>query len=364
MRWTRKTILEEIRLLHASGEELNYDNIGQNHANLMRAASWHFGTWQRAVEMAGIDYSEVSKYIRWTREMVILGIREIHARGGDLSWSKVSSNEGNPALAAAAVRVNLEFGTWHNAVVEAGLDYDQVARYRHWTPERVVAEIQELARKKAPLSSKLVQLNHSPLYNAAKRRFKQWDKALEAAGIVPDKVRVRRQAPDLLNRRRRRNEQGEMTFDHLQRPEKTKRRQPLKSAFPIPAKPSKEIAAPPKVPQRPLQRRNKDTGDIKMAPIKQELFAVLTEQQEVREKILQDAARKPGRLPRKGGYRAELHGAAAKAARKNEQLELTLGQDAHDTSNASVAEEKAKKKKKKDKEKISQDKGHKKAKKK
>ncbi len=358
MRWTRKTILEEIRLLHARGEELNYDSIGQNYANLMRAASWHFGTWQRAVEMAGIDYGEVSKYIRWTREMVILGIREINARGGDLSWSKISSNDGDPALAAAAVRSNLGFGTWHDAVTEAGLDYDQVARYRHWTPDRVVSEIQELARKKAPLSSKLVQLNHPPLYNAAKRRFKQWDKALEAAGLDPDKVRVRRQAPDLLKRRRRRNEEGEMTFAHLERPEKSKRRSPLKSAFPVASKPSRELPAPPKVPQRPLQRRNKDTGDVKMAPAKQELFLVLTEQQEVRERILQDASRKAGRIPRKGGYRAELHGATAKAARKAAQLELELG----DSAVAVASEETKVKKKKKEKEKT--DKGHKKAKRK
>ncbi len=324
MRWTRKAILEEVRSLHAGGEELNYGSIGENHADLMRAASWHFGTWQRAVETAGLDYGEISKYLRWTREMVILGIREIHARGGDLSWSKVSSGEGEPALAAAAVRVNLGFGTWHDAVTEAGLNYEEVARYRHWTPERVVEEIRELARKKAPLSSKMVQLNHPPLYNAAKRRFKQWDLALEAAGLDPDKVRVRRAAPELQKRRRRRNEEGEMTFDHLGRPEKTKRRAPLKSGFPVPAKPRAEVPAPPKVPQRPLRRRSKDTGSLKMAPIKQEIFAILTEQQVVRERMLQEAARKPGRAPRKGGYRAELHGSAAKAARKAAQLELEL----------------------------------------
>lgn len=321
MRWTRKIILEEIRLLHARAEELNYDHIGQNHANLMRAASWHFGTWQRAVETAGIDPGEVSKYRRWTREMVILGIREIHARGGELSWSKICAPEGNPSLAAAAVRVNLGFGTWHDAVTQAGLHPDEVARYRHWTPERVVQEIQDLAHKKAPLSSKLVQLNYPPLYNAARRRFKQWDKALEAAGLDPDKVRVRRPAPELQKSRRRRDDEGAMTFAHLERPEKPKRRAPLKSGHPVPVKPARELPAPPKVPQRPLRRRNKDTGDIKMAPVKQEIFEVLTEQQRVRERLLQEAARKPGVAPRKGGYRAELHGAEAKAARKAAQSE-------------------------------------------
>lgn len=322
MRWTRKTILQEIRTLHAGGEELNYEGADQNHPQLMRAASWHFGTWQRAVETAGIDYSEVSKYIRWTREMVILRIRELHARGSDLSWSVISSHEGDPALAAAAVRVNLGFGTWHDAVTQAGLDYDRVARYRHWTPERVVEEIQRLAELKAPLSSKMVQQNHAPLYNAAKRRFKQWDKALEAAGLDPDKVRVRRGSSDLQKPRRRLNEDGERTFAHLERAPKPKRRAPQKSAFPVSPKPARETPAPPRVPQRPLQRRDKTTGELKMAPAKREVFEVLTLQQTQRERVLQSASHKPGRLPRKGGYRAELHGALARGARKAAQLEL------------------------------------------
>jgi hypothetical protein len=322
MRWTRKTILQEIRALHAQGDELNYNSADQNHPQLMRAASWHFGTWQRAVETAGIDYGEVSKYIRWTREMVILRIRELHARGSDLSWSKISSSEGDPAMAAAAVRVNLGFGTWHDAVTEAGVDYEQVARYRHWTPERVVEEIRRLAQLKAPLSSKLVQQNHPPLYNAAKRRFKQWDRALEAAGLDPDKVRVRRGSSDLQKPRRRLNEEGERTFAHLERPPKPKRRAPLKSDFPVSPKPARELPAPPKVPQRPLRRRNKQTGELKMAPAKREMFEVLSEQQTRRERLLQDASRKSGRLPHKGGYRAELHSAGAKAARRAAQAQL------------------------------------------
>lgn len=322
MRWTRKTILQEIRVLHGQGEELNYHSTDCNHPQLMRAASWHFGTWRRAVETAGIDYNEVSKYIRWTREMVILRIRELHARGDDLSWSVISSKEGDPAMAAAAVRVNLGFGTWHDAVTQAGLHYDQVARYRHWTPERVVEEIRRLVELRAPISSKMVQQNHAPLYNAAKRRFGQWDKALEAAGLDPDKVRVRRGSSDLQKPRRRLNEAGERTFAHLERVPKPKRRAPQKSAFPVSPKPARELPAPPKVPQRPLQRRDKATGELLMAPANREMFEVLTLQQLGRERVLQSAARKPGRLPRKGGYRAELHGALAKGARKAAQLEV------------------------------------------
>jgi len=321
MLWTRKTVLDEIRALHAQGEELNYDSTDQNHPHLMRAACWHCGTWRRAIEAAGIDYGEVSKYIRWTRELVILRIRELHARGEDLSWSRISTNEGEPALAAAAVRDNMGFGTWHDAVTAAGIDYERIARYRHWTPERVVAEIQRLAALKAPLSSSLVQRNYTPLYMAAKRRFKQWDRALEAAGLDTEKVRVRQGSGALYKPRRRLNEDGEMSLAHLDRPDKPQRRPPLKTAHPVPPRPAEEVPAPPKVVARPLRRRNKETGELKMAPAKRELFEVLTQAQLPREQLLQEAARKAGRLPRKGGYRAELHGAAAKAARKAAESE-------------------------------------------
>lgn len=324
MRRTSDSILKEIRELFKRGEDLNYAAADENHAALMRAAALHFGNWRRAVEMAGLDYQAVSKYIHWTPELVIERIRELHRAGVDLSWHRISSAQGDPALAAAAVRPNVGFDTWHEAVTAAGLDYEKVARYRHWTPERVVAEIQALAALEAPLSSKMVQQNHAPLYNAAKRRFRQWDTALRAAGLNPDKVRMRRATEDLLKNRRRRNENGQMTMEHLLRPAKPTRRSPKKSHHPVPPKPLQELPPPPKLPARPLQRRDKKTGEIKMAPVKKEVFKVLTQLQEQRAKVLKKAAKKPGLQPLKGGYRAELHGAEAKAKKAKEAKEKEL----------------------------------------
>lgn len=302
MRWNRKTIIEEIRQLYGMGEELNYSSAEENHLNLVRAAAWHYGTWKRAIETAGLSYDDVSKYRRWTKERVIAGIREYHAAGGDLSWCMISS-QGAPALAAAAVRVNIGFDTWHDAVTAAGIDYDTVARYRHWTPERVVKEIQELAAKKAPLSSKLVQGNHPPLYNAAKRRFKQWDNALRAAGIDPEKVRQRRAAEDLQKNRRSRNPKGELTFEHLARDEgKKKRRQPKKSLFPIPTAPPEEVEAPPKVEPLPLRRRDKKTGEKRVSQKKRAVYKSREKEIVKRAKILSTAAVKVGKQPEKNGH--------------------------------------------------------------
>lgn len=302
MRWTRRAIIEEIRQLHGAGDELNYSSAEENHLNLVRAAAWHYGTWKRAIETAGLSYDDVSKYRRWTKERVVVGIREYHGAGGDLSW-RVISAEGAPALAAAAVRVNIGFGTWYAAVTAAGIDYEKVARYRHWTPERVVKEIQELAEKEAPLSSKLVQQNHPPLYNAAKRRFKQWDAALSASGINPDKVRQRRVAEDLQKNRRSRDKKGELNFDHLMRDEgKKKRAQPKKSLFPLPLRPAEEIEAPPRVEPLPLRKRDKKTGEKKVRPRTRAVYKTREKELVKRAKILSKAAIKPGKQPEKNGH--------------------------------------------------------------
>ena len=330
MRWTRRTIIEEIRQLNAVGEELNYSSAEENHLNLVRAAAWHYGTWKRAIETAGLSYDDVSKYRRWSKERIIAGIREYQAAGGDLSW-RVISAEGAPALAAAAVRVNVGFDTWYDAVTAAGIDYEKVARYRHWTPERVVKEIQELAEKEAPLSSKLVQGNHPPLYNAAKRRFGQWDDALIAAGINPDKVRQRRAADDLKKHRRSRNEKGELSFEHLSRDEGKKRRaQPKKSLFPKPIKPDEEIEAPPKVEPLPLRRRDKKTGKKRVSDRKREVYKSREKEIVKRAKILSRAAVKKGKQPEKNGHarRKELQEQAGQTT-----LELN-GSEANTSSNA------------------------------
>jgi hypothetical protein len=188
LRWTQENIITEIRQLHAQGAALNYHAAAKQYVGLVKAAEQYFGTWRRAVESAGIDYDRVRKYQRWDRERIVRRIRELHAAGYDLSW-RIVSTEVDPQLAHAAIRPK-GFGSWRAAIAAAGLDYEEVARYRYWDRERILHEIQEMHHAGKPLSVSDVERSNAPLLWAARRRFRSWDDALVEAGIDPATERL------------------------------------------------------------------------------------------------------------------------------------------------------------------------------
>ena len=206
MRWTRKTIIAEIKRLHEANEELYYSKAEDNHLNLVRAAGWHFGTWRRAVEAAGIDYESLSKYQRWNKKKIVERIRELHAQGQELNWRAVSTHV-DPPLAAAALRPN-GYSSWRDAIAAAGLDINDFARYKEWDEEKVLKEIRKRKRAGLSLFSKSLQVEDQSLFCAARRRFGSWDAALNAAGFNAEKIRLRKFNPALNAPRKKKDAAG------------------------------------------------------------------------------------------------------------------------------------------------------------
>jgi hypothetical protein len=207
VRWTRKTIIAEIRRLHEAGEELYYSKAEDDHLNLVRAAGWHYGTWRRAVEAAGIEYESLSKYQRWSKKKIVERIRELHAEGQSLHWRAVSTHV-DPPLAAAALRPN-GFYSWREAIAAAGLNIDDVARYQEWDNEKVIKAIRHRKRAGLSMFSKSLQTEDQPLFCAARRRFGSWDGALSAAGLDAEKIRLRKYNPALNAPRKKSQNSGQ-----------------------------------------------------------------------------------------------------------------------------------------------------------
>ena len=124
---------------------------------------------------------------RWTYETIVGEILRRYATQQDLSYSGLS-RENLPLLRAAA----RFFGSYPLAVAAAGLDYDELRRYRSWTNARIVERLQELATQNADLSWRHVSLKLDPTLAAAavkRHHFGSWRAALEAAGLDYDTIR-------------------------------------------------------------------------------------------------------------------------------------------------------------------------------
>ena len=80
---------------------------------LIATARRRFGNWGSALEKAGINYAEVRRRKRWTRENLVEGILELKKQGVKLITPEVK--RANPSLFAAACKKHF-YGTWKKAL--------------------------------------------------------------------------------------------------------------------------------------------------------------------------------------------------------------------------------------------------------
>ena len=192
MVWNKSEIIKSLRKLHRAGTELSYNALAKRHQSLVSAAAYHFGSYRAAVEAAGIDYAEVTRRPRWTKPLIIRLIKAAKRKGEDLHWSAVTRRRDELGKAAFASLQPRLFGAWDRALSAAGLDADEVSRYRKWNKETIVFELRGRAKGHDPLNSGAIQREDPGLHAAAVRHFGSYDGALRAARLDPATIRARR----------------------------------------------------------------------------------------------------------------------------------------------------------------------------
>lgn len=243
--WSRERVVREIRRRRGRGKALSSVQVSKEWRALHDWARRYFGSWGRALGAAGIDETSVRRQKRWTRRLVIEGLRAAYDVK-DKSKNPALLQE-NKALICAAIR---KFGTLGDALRVAGIPQrpKRVSRYRtkeqvlqairrraqegrslrpsvvldedaalhqqarrlfekpwlevlrehgiehdsrnRWTAGLVIDEIRRLAREKAKLNSKAIEARPGGLYDAGYRYFGNWRQALKAARIDPRLVYV------------------------------------------------------------------------------------------------------------------------------------------------------------------------------
>ena len=160
--------------------------------SLVSAAAYHFGSYRKAVEKAGIPYDAIMRRPRWTKTAIIALIKNAKREDQDLHWSAVTKRRDEVGKAAFASLQQRLFGSWDRALTAAGLDADDVNRYRKWNKDSIVFDLKQRAREREALNSGALQQEHPGLHAAAVRHFGSFDEALRAARLDPEKLRRRR----------------------------------------------------------------------------------------------------------------------------------------------------------------------------
>jgi hypothetical protein len=192
MLWNKPRILSELRRLHKAGKDLSYNSLARREQALVSAAAYHFNSYRRAVEQAGIDYASVVRRPRWTKQQIIALIKKAKRSGQDLHWSAVTKRGDELAKAAFASLQPRLFGRWDRTLQAAGLDADEISRYRRWDRNSIVFELKSRASDDEPLNSGAIQSEDPGLHAAAVRYFGSYDGALRAAKLNPLDFRRRR----------------------------------------------------------------------------------------------------------------------------------------------------------------------------
>lgn len=130
--WNPEGILREIRKHTRKGTDLSYNAFARRNLPLLAAAAYHFGSWERTLRRAGLDYRAIRKQKRWTVEDIFAEIRRLKREGVDLSW-KAMQRSGRSAVVSVAC---FYLKTWGRAIDGAGLDYSEIRKKPGLRPRR------------------------------------------------------------------------------------------------------------------------------------------------------------------------------------------------------------------------------------
>jgi hypothetical protein len=114
---TCESIAREIKDLKKAGKPLHYSAAETSYGGLVGAANAHFGSWRKAIEAAGIDYTKVKRQKEWSRSEIAREIKRMKKEGVNLSTT-IPVRAKYRILHAAAIRY---FGSWAAAMKAAGL---------------------------------------------------------------------------------------------------------------------------------------------------------------------------------------------------------------------------------------------------
>lgn len=179
---TRAQIIRKIVERDISQAALEIAIVQQEDRELYDAACDHFGTWDTALEYAGVRRRRASRRSQNDQRELLHELRKLCVRGGNLAAQRV--RERNRKLYEAA---KLQFGSWREALEAVGVNLANEPlslQSRRHDKRQIIQDLQEQHAAGLSLSWAVACLENRSLATAAKHAFQSWRKALVAAGLV------------------------------------------------------------------------------------------------------------------------------------------------------------------------------------
>jgi hypothetical protein len=119
--WSKPLIIETLQDLDRRGRDLRKSAMDDHSSKVYDAARNHFGTYEKALRAAGLDYPPKKPLTFWTRVKVLKTLQRLYAECVDLRYDRVKQT--HQALFAAA---KYYYGKYHGAVAAAGINYREM----------------------------------------------------------------------------------------------------------------------------------------------------------------------------------------------------------------------------------------------
>ena len=197
---TKTSCIKAIKKRKRDGLPLNYAAMYKGNSkdsSLIHAVEKIFSSWDAALRAAGLDLHSirlVNPCPYSTKTHCIMGIRKRKRDGLPLNCAAVNGGKhSNSSLSHAVMR---NFGSWDAALSAAGFDpasikLRQPSPYK--TKKSCIVGIKKRKREGLALNSASIQtgMNHNrSLFEASKKNYGSWNKALLAAGFDPASIRL------------------------------------------------------------------------------------------------------------------------------------------------------------------------------
>lgn len=152
--------------------------MGKVRGSLVTTARRFFGTWEEAIEAAGLRYDEIRLARQYSDEELLARLRQIAAEHP--LWNRAQLRRSHSMLVE-------RFGSIDAALKKAEIhDWPRSNIRRPLTRDEVIARLQARAATESDMSTAALAKDELPLYASILRRFDSvWD-AFRAAGLPFD----------------------------------------------------------------------------------------------------------------------------------------------------------------------------------